>query len=295
MSGAIDSVLIPTDGSAGALAGAKIGIALAARTGADVHVLSVVRVPELAELTGDETISPLEADAREATEAVAELAAGYDEQFDVTTAVRRGTPFQSIREYANRREIDVISMGTNGRTGLNRFLLGSVTENVLRTARTPVLVVPSAAGVASIDDATFDRVLLPTDGSQGAEIATEWGMALATAVGASVRALSVVDVRRYPGHSERERVRDALEDRGQEALETVRGRGDTAGVDVSGSIEAGSPANVILGAVTDADLVVMGTHGQTGVGQWFLGSVTENVVRQSEIPVLCVPISAETP
>jgi len=67
-------------------------------------------------------------------------------------------------------------MGTKGRTGLDRVLLGSVTENVLRTARTPVLAVPPTAGEPDINDVTFDRLLLPTDGSDGATIATEWGL-----------------------------------------------------------------------------------------------------------------------
>lgn len=290
-------MLIPTDDSEGALAGAKHGIALASQLGADVHVLSVVPVYDGPDDSDNVAFAPLEESAEAAVEAVAEMARSSDEELDVTTATRRGTPFQSIREYANRREIDVITMGTKGRTGLDRFLLGSVTENVLRTARTPVLAVPPDADVSTIDDVTFERLLLPTDGSDGATIATEWGIALASRLESMVHTLHSVDTSRLSGTQESSEILGSLERRGEEAVKSVRERARDAGVSVSGSIATGPPANAILTYATDhdVDLIVMGTHGQTGIGQWFLGSVTENVVRQADTPVFCVPVSADSP
>ncbi|MFP8955118.1 universal stress protein [Natrialbaceae archaeon A-CW3] len=296
MGRSIESILIPTDHSEGALAGAKHGIALASRVGADVHVLSVVETRADSTDT-DLALSPLEADAEEAVKAVARTVEEYDEDLDVTTTVRRGTPFQSIREYANRREIDVIAMGTKGRTGLDRFLLGSVTENVLRTARTPVLAVPPNAKTLTIDDVAFDRFLLPTDGSDGSAIAAKWGISLARQLESAVHTIYSVDTSPLPGSREPDEILGELEHRGEEAIEAVRERARDAGVSISGSIATGTPAKVILTYATDndVDLIVMGTHGQTGIGQWFLGSVTENVVRQSDVPIFCVPVSAESP
>ncbi|MFU8868342.1 universal stress protein [Natronococcus sp.] len=297
MSRPIDSILIPTDGSEGALVGAKWGIALASRTGADVHVLSVVEARDDPMAFDDETLPRLEASAADAVEAVVELAREANEELDVTTTVGRGTPFQSIREYATRREIDVVALGTKGRTGLDRFLLGSVTENVLRTARTPVLAVPPAADVAAVDDVAFDRLLLPTDGSDGAAIAADWGIALAARLDAMVHALYSTDTSPFSGAREPGDLLEALERRGKEAVEAVRERAGDAGVDVSGSIATGSAADVIITYAADhgVDLIVMGTHGRTGIGQWFLGSVTENVVRGADEPVFCVPVSAPSP
>ena len=298
MSPSIESILIPTDDSEGALAGARHGIALASLTGAAVHVLAVVELPEdLADIGDDVAFSPLEAKAEEAVETVATMARDFDEALDVTTVVTRGTPFQSIRAYATRHEIDVIAMGTKGQTGLDRVLLGSVTENVLRTARKPVLVVPPRADPGTIPAAPFERVLLPTDGSDGAEIAAEWGIALATRLDASVDAMYCVDPSPFSGPLKTEAVLDALERRGETAIELVRARAEAADVSLAESIETGPPAERIidLAADHDADLIVMGTHGRTGIGQWFLGSVTENVVRQADVPVLCVPVSAEAP
>lgn len=294
MSRVIDSILIPTDGSEGAIAGAKYGIALASRADADVHVLSVVEAGGETDDLDDGVFSTLEESAQEATEAVAKPAREFDEELDVTTAVERGTPFQSIREYARRRGIDVIASGTKGRSGLERVLLGTVTENVLRTARTPVLAVPPEADVAAIDDVAFDRMLLPTDGSDGAAIATEWGIALATLLESTVHSVYSLDATVFAGTQDPGDLLESLEDRGKAALEAVRDRAGAADVDVSGSIANGAPAAVITEHATDrdVDLIVMGTHGRTGIGQWFLGSVTENVVRQTEVPAFCVPVSA---
>ncbi|NKE35335.1 universal stress protein [Natronococcus sp. JC468] len=290
----IESILIPTDGSEGALAGARCGIALASRTGADVHVLSVVDVRIG---VTDGAFEALEKDAEDAVDRIATLAREYDSALEVTTAVRQGTPFHSIREYATRRELDVVAMGTKGRTGLDGVLLGSVTENVLRTARTPVLAVPPAAAESAIDDVAFDQLLLPTDGSDGAAIATGWGIALATRLGSTVHAVYSVDTSRFFGSQEPGDLLEALERRGEEAVETVRERAAAAGVSVSGTLVTGPPTDAVLtyAADRDVDLIVMGTHGRTGIGQWFLGSVTENVVREADVSVFCVPVSAESP
>ncbi|MCU4750690.1 universal stress protein [Halobacteria archaeon AArc-curdl1] len=297
MSKLIDSILIPTDGSDGAIAGAKYGIALASRTKADVSVISVVEVTPGPEDSEELVFPRLEERADQAVETVADMAHSYDDELQVTTTVKRGTPFQTIREYAHRREIDVIAMGTKGRTGLERVLLGSVTENVLRTARMPVLAVPPDAARPTIEEIPFEQFLLPTDGSDGAEIAAEWGIALAVTLTATIHSLFSVDTSLFSRARNQEEMFDMLERRGEEAIDTVRDRATDAGVSSSGTIATGSPSNVILTYVSDSDvdMIVMGTHGQTGVGQWFLGSVTENVVRQADVPVFCVPISAESP
>ncbi|AEH39365.1 universal stress protein [Halopiger xanaduensis] len=297
MSQLIESILIPTDDSEGALAGAKWGIALASRTGADVHVVSVVDVRSGPLEPADEALSPLEEDAQNAVERVATLARDHDADLEVSTTVEQGTPFQSIREYATRRDIDVIAMGTKGRTGLERVLLGSVTENVLRTARTPVLAVPPTAAESAIDDVAFDQLLLPTDGSDGAAIATEWGIELADLMGSTVHTVYSVNTSRFSGSQDPGGILKALKRRGEVAVETVRKRAKHAGVSVSGTIATGPPSDVVLTYATDrgVDLIVMGTHGRTGIGQWFLGSVTENVVRGADVPVFCVPVSVESP
>ena len=173
--------------------------------------------------------------------------------------------------------------------------MSSTGEPVLRTARVPVLAVPPNADSPTIDEIDFDSLLLPTDGSEGAAIAVDWGIALATRFDARVDALYAVDL--GPFARESDPIIDESERRGEDALEAIRARADDVGVPGSDSLVLGAPADAILAHAADRgiDLIVMGTHGRTGIGQWFLGSVTENVVRGAEIPVFCVPVSAESP
>lgn len=300
MSQPVDSILIPTDDSPAALTGAKWAIALASRTGADVHILSVVDVRD-DQVEGANVprsaFASLEDDAEDAVETVAEMVRSHDPKLEVTPTIRRATPFQTIREYATRHEIDVIAMGTKGRTGLDSVRLGSVTENVLRTAHRPVFAVPPAADATEIDAVAFDDFLVPTDGSEGATIAVDWGLALARRLDSMVHAVFSVDTGRLSRANEPAELLDALEQTGADELEAIRRRARDADVGVSASIATGPPVAVILTTASDraVDLIVMGTHGRTGIGQWFLGSVTENVVRQADVPVCCVPVSAETP
>ena len=278
---AIDSVLLPTDGSDGALAGAKRGIDLATTADAIVHVLSVVdtsevdAVPSALEREDTEQRTALEAEAETAADAVASLARDRDAELEVTTATERGTPFRVIDRYVDENRVDAVAMGTKGQTGLRRVVLGSVTENVLRTVDVPILVVPPGADDTAMTEDTVENILLPTDGSRGAAAAVNWGITLADAFDAMVHALYSVDTSRYPEQMEPEKVLTALEQPGRDALETVRERATENAVSITGSVATGPPARVILDYADDheIDFVAIGT-----------------VVRNADLSVFCVPI-----
>ncbi|MDZ7702634.1 MAG: universal stress protein [Halobacteriales archaeon] len=135
-----DRILVPTDGSDGAEAAFEHALGLAVSTGAELHVVHAV----------DPTLVPVEVSADGVFEAlraageglVSELRErGEAEGVAVETAVLTGPAYQAITEYAEEHDVDLLVMGTHGRTGLNRWLLGSVTERVVRTAPVPVLTV----------------------------------------------------------------------------------------------------------------------------------------------------------
>ena len=142
-----ETILIPTDGSEGAEPAIVNGLDIARKYDATVHALYVIDVAELLEigyLGGDRadfeaTIEPLEDEAKRAVEAIGERA--RREGVDVVTVVRQGTPYEEILAYAEVADVDLIVMGTHGRSGLSRYLVGSVTERVVRTTDVPVLVV----------------------------------------------------------------------------------------------------------------------------------------------------------
>lgn len=137
-----ENILIPTDGSQTIGRVADQGIELAALCGATVHTLHVVderaylSVPDDARQDVRDTLRD---DAEAATKSIAERALERD--LDVVREVRWGDPSASILAYVVDNDIDVVVMGTHGRTGYERYLLGSVAERVVRACPVPVLTI----------------------------------------------------------------------------------------------------------------------------------------------------------
>ncbi|MGZ0747209.1 universal stress protein [Haloparvum sp. AD34] len=136
-----DEILVPTDGSPAADAAIERAVDLADKYDARVHALYVVDGAAYSTLeAGSEiVIEALEAEGEEATERVAEAAT--DAGVEATTTVTTGTAYRTIQDYVDDNDIDLIVMGTHGRQGLDRYLLGSVTERVVRTSDVPVMTV----------------------------------------------------------------------------------------------------------------------------------------------------------
>ncbi|WP_044957336.1 universal stress protein [Halarchaeum acidiphilum] len=143
----------------------------------------------------------------------------------------------------------------------------------------------------------YDRILVPTDGSPESEEAVDEAMELADLTGATVVALYAVDTRDYSTLPESKwaALQSELRSEGEDAVEAVAERGEAAGVEVETIVAEGVPHEIILetAAGEDCDAIVMGTHGRSGVERFLLGSVTEKVVRQSDLPVLVVRVGGE--
>ena len=146
-----DRILVPTDGSDGSEQVAAHAAGLAAATGADLYAVYVVDdtavSTETAEELGDEVADAFAESGRRALDRVAEVGADHD--VAVTTELREGAPHRAIVDYADEVDADVVVMGTHGRSGLARYLLGSVTEHVLRAADQPVLAVKLESGAVT--------------------------------------------------------------------------------------------------------------------------------------------------
>ena len=277
-----ERVLIPTDGSDTAAAAVDRGLSLAAAYGASVTFLFVADVYAMS--TVPESREARE-HGREVVDALVERAA--DEGVEAEGTVRTGFPHEEVLEAASDIGADLVVMSSHGRSGVERFLSGSVTERVVRLSEVPVLTV-HAGGT----DAAYDRVLVPTDGSDTAARATEVGVGVAREFGAAVDVLSVVetvgvgfDVRSEQHREERQGAARRIVD---DAVERAR----AAGVEAEGSVAFGTPHREILAFAEEAgtDLVVMGTHGRTGLDRYLLGSVAERTLRLAHVPVLTVPL-----
>lgn len=139
----------------------------------------------------------------------------------------------------------------------------------------------------------YERILVPTDGSEATREAIEHAVGLAAEHDATVYALYVVNSASFaslPMESSWESVASMMNEEGAAALEVVEGIAEEQGVPVETELVDGSPSKVIVRFAedNDCDLIVMGTHGRGGIDRLLLGSVAESVVRSSSVPVLTV-------
>jgi nucleotide-binding universal stress UspA family protein len=137
-----DRILVPTDGSPGSRGVIEHAAELAEIHGATLHGLYVVNTASYASFSMESTWegigNMLREEGNEALEAVESV---VGERVPVETAVLEGSPSRKIVRYAERKECDLIAMGTHGRGGIDRLLLGSVAERVVRSSEVPVLTV----------------------------------------------------------------------------------------------------------------------------------------------------------
>jgi nucleotide-binding universal stress UspA family protein len=201
----------------------------------------------------------------------------------------------AILDYATEQDIDLVVMGTHGRRGLRRVLLGSVAEEVVRLAPCPVLTVPERQDGHSAGQ--IERIVVPVDFSEHAALALAYAKELAELYGAHLRLLHVVDEVIYPdfyppvvpsGGSITEELRD-------QSLQKMSGLcAQVEGVEerCETHVRAGRAAPEIAEFAEQqaADLIVIASHGLTGISHMLLGSVTEQVIRRAHCPVLTVKI-----
>lgn len=149
-------------------------------------------------------------------------------------------------------------------------------------------------GVDNISENRFKKILIATDGSENAEKAASYGMDIAKATGAEVYALYVISTehagtaRAVMGWTEA--FEEYLANRGGVATAYVQKLGKEAGINVEPVYLKGTPAEKILeyAEENNVGLIVMGTQGLTGVKRFLIGSVAENVLRHSKVPVMIV-------
>ncbi|WIV68361.1 universal stress protein [Natrialbaceae archaeon AArc-T1-2] len=271
-----DDVLLATDGSTIAATAAEQGLAIAGRFGSDVHVLSVV------DDRGRNAVrEPMRARCRRSVEDLAVEAT--DRNLAVETTVREGSPTREILAYADDRDVDLLVVGTRGRSGLGRLSLGSTALGVIRAARRPVL--SAGPDVWDVSD-PLEKILVATDGRPGVDAAVDQAIGLADAYDATVRVLSVADETR----ARSETAREAFERAAEKATNEVAVRAADRGVGVVQAVERGRPSAEIL-AYAEAhavDLLVMGTEGRSTLERVVVGSVSQRVVSDAPVPVMTV-------
>lgn len=283
-----EDMLLPFDGSDGAAEALHHAAEIAHWADATLHVLFVADTTrDSVTVVETEVVDALvregEAIVDNAEKTLDTLGVDYDSD------IVQGNPAPTIADYAERYDHDVIVMPTHGREGISRYLLGSITEKVVRLSAVPVLTVRMQPD----EELTFpyERILLPTDGSASATSAVDYGLSLAAALDATVHVLSVVDETALgldvrSGMSAQESEQTATD-----TVEQVVAEAEKHGVSNTVShVDHGSPFDVILDTVDSNDIhaVVMGTTGRRGSDRVLVGSVAEKTVRSADVPVITV-------
>lgn len=283
-----DRILYPTDGSEPAESALEYAIRIASEHGATMHVLNVADTnrDSLAQIR-TEVVDVL---VREGEGIVDEAAERVSERgVSVVSDVLQGAPSASIVEYGTEEGVDLIVMPTHGRRGLKRYLIGSVTERVINTADVPVIAVnpdPDRTVPYPCRD-----LLVPTDGSPGADRALREGIAVAKATGATLHLLHVVEegslgpaVRSISNEDPRTEKANRII---TEATEAVAAAPLDA---IESEIVHGSPAREIRTYINEhgIDLAILGIHGESDFSRYMMGGVSAKVVRTSPIPIMWV-------
>ncbi len=201
----------------------------------------------------------------------------------VKTVCEEGEVYERIVDLAEGENCDVIVMGRRGLRRIERALIGSVTARVIGHTQRDVLVVPSNAVVG------WKTIVLATDGSRYSKAATERAIAFAKAYGGALKVISVVDVP-TEFYAEAPQAVDDLVKKAKAYTAEVKQAAQNAGVPAEtfiGEAEAYQAVNN-LAQEQKADMIILGSHGRTGIRRLLMGSVTEKVIGYASCPVLVV-------
>lgn len=295
-----EAILVPLDGSKTAEKVLPYARYLAGKFKVPVELLAVVDVVEIASHMTSEKVHFLDTIIEDAVQHSTTYLRGVATTIAVTNvrcSVEKGRAEDTIIEKAATDKTMLITMATHGRSGLNRFLLGSIAEKVLRGTVNPLLLI-RAGDEKSQGEAMLKSIIVPLDGSELAEAVLPIVADMAKKLDLEVELFRTYHVpyNVYSGDEglyavNYEELLAGLRDEAAEYLEKKAADLKRLGVaKVQCITKEGLAADEIisLGRKTPDNLIAMSSHGRSGVRRWVLGSVTELVVRHSGDPVLVI-------
>ena len=262
-------LLACTDGSANSQIAVDQTLALARSCNSQVYLVQVLQIiPDF----GDAAylMAELEDDAQARMEETKSKAAKMGVALE--TRIMAGvSPFSGILDEAERVQPDLIIMGRYGLTGLPRLLMGSVTSRIIGYSPVNVLVIPLEAVLA------FSRILIASDGSPCSRVAWNEALSLAKQARTQLLAVSVAtDECDLPA--------------AKEIVQNLRVEANQRNLPVEARVLSGEPDEAIVQEALKhkVELIILGSHGRTGLKKLLMGSVTERVIGQAPCPVLVV-------
>ncbi len=264
----LERVLLATDGSEFSEGAVKVALSLASGCASKLLAISIVEANEEFASEAPQLVEKAEAEAAESLESIRSRAA--EAGVDCDTAVHTGdSTYQIIVAEAKKNGSELIIMGRRGRSGIMKVAMGSVTARVIGHAPCDVLVAPRDSALE------FKKILIATDGSSHSETAASEGIKMAGKMGGSIIALSVA-------------TSDAKAGEAASNVDQVAQLAEEAGIGCEKVTPTGKPYMEIVEAATlkNADLIVVGTHGRTGLAKLLMGSVAERVIGHATCAVL---------
>lgn len=263
-------ILVPVDFSEASADAFRSGLVMARPNGATVHLMHDIEIPTET-ITGATTVKERMDEAYDESERKMDELKRIPEAQDATirTVIQRSTePKRSILAYADENDVDLVVMATHGRTKAAEKVLGSTAERVLRRSPSPTVVVPPGHGRDRIE-----RILVPVDFSDVSARAADHAIEIAGAHGAQITLL----------HAESEDPSEAVKDRLRNLFAEHGGDDDATFVaSTEGIAEAVTKAAV----EQRADLILMVTHGRTGLRRVVTSNVAESVIHRAPCPVM---------
>ena len=285
----VETLLLATDGSEFSEGAVGEAIKLAKKCSNRLTAISVIETnPEL-EAIAPQVTEKAEKSAREHLEAV--QARAKKEGVECNIIIRTGEDsYKYIVDEAVKNKITMIVMGRRGRSGLKRLMIGSVTTRVIGHAPCNVLVVPKAAKLE------FRNILVATDGSNYSAVAATEAIGLAKQNNSALTVISVIPSELVTPMdidftvNQREFIAEKEMHEAEKNAKAVKEAAEKEGVFVKAYILSGKPADAIIETAREkkADLIVLGSHGRTGLEKLLMGSVAERVIVLAACPVMVV-------
>ncbi len=281
------NVLFATDFSSSSEAALPYALSVARAYDAQVYIAHVIR-PDLFQMVPPEEAIPLhESTKRHAEEQMAQLlVSGKFRDVPHRVLIREGALWPVTQSFIEEHAVDLVVVGTHGRTGARKLLLGSAAEEIFRLSPCPVLTVGPHVSGAPPERAHIRRLLLATDFSIQAERATNYALSLAQEHEAHITLLHVVkDARDLSDHN-----RAVLKEFFTRRLQGLVPQGVDLWCEPSIRVEFGDPSELILNSALQeqADLLVMGIRRSGNFSGHLPPATAYKVVCQSRCPVLTV-------
>ncbi len=210
-----------------------------------------------------------------------------EERVLIRVVCEEGEIFERIADLADAENCDLVVMGRRGTGRIGKSLVGSVTARVIGYARKDVLVVPEGADVG------WKNILLATDGSKYSEAAVDRAIKFAKAYGGDLNILSVVDIpSEFYSHIKALDAADELIKNAKGFVESVQKKAAEQGVPSEVFVKEGDASKIITDHARDQniDIIMIGSHGRTGLRRLLMGSTAEGVIGHSTCAVLVASV-----